>query len=61
MSSFTLLEDRTADIVDAVNYIGITGSAGLDIIWLFSSLLTITTETVEESCAAALSLFISIL
>jgi hypothetical protein len=61
MSSFTLSEDRTDDMVDTVNYTDITSSAGLNIIWLFSSLLTITTKTVKKLHAAALFLFTSIL
>jgi hypothetical protein len=32
MSSFTLSEDMTAGMVDAVNYIGVAGSAGLDVV-----------------------------
>jgi hypothetical protein len=51
----------TASIVDAVNHTDIVSSTDLDVVWLFSDLLTITTATVKKLYAAALFLFISIL
>jgi hypothetical protein len=61
MSFFTLSEDITTNIINIVDYIDIVSFTDINIVWLFSSLLTIITETIKKSHAAALFLFTNIL